>query len=271
MMYDDSNYMNTSLLELKGVIVGFILCIVWFVVAYYMHERMINAVTGAKPLERSENKRVYNLVENLCMSINMDMPKINIIEDEALNAFASGINKKTYTVTLSRGLIDKLNDSELEGVIAHELTHIKNNDVKVMIVSIIFVGIFSFLGQASILLLLSKFIWRSKTFVLAAGIMCFAIFVVVPGYLITILMRSSISRKREYLADAGASEMTKNPLALAAALRKIAADPYIKAVKRKDIAQLFINNPREKKGKVKEGLFATHPPIVKRIEILEQF
>jgi len=268
---EDTNYMDTSIIELNGVIIGFVLCIAWLVIAYYYHEKMINAATGAKPLERRENKRVYNLVENLCMAINMDMPKINIIEDGSLNAFASGINKETYTITLSRGLTDKLDDTELEAVIAHELSHIKNNDAQVMIVSIIFVGIFTFLGQATILALLSKFIWRSKQLYLAIGMIMFGLFVIIPGYFITLLMRSSISCNREYMADAGSAEMTRNPLALAAALRKISADPYIEAVKRKDVAQLFIDNPREKKDKSKKGLFATHPPIEKRIKILEQF
>ncbi|MCL2727554.1 MAG: M48 family metallopeptidase [Bacteroidales bacterium] len=261
---------DTSLIELKSVIIGFLFCLVWLVVAYRVHEKLIRAATGAKSLERRDNMRVYNLVENLCMAVNMPMPKIDVIEDNSLNAFASGINIKTYTITLSRGLIDKLDDSELEAVIAHELTHIKNNDAKVMIVSIIFVGIFSFLGQASILLLLSKFIWRSKALPVAIFIIMFGLFVIIPGYLITLLMRSSISRKREYMADAGGAEMTRNPLALAAALRKISADPHIEAVERKDVAQLFIHNPRVQKEKSK-GLFATHPPIEKRIQILEQF
>jgi len=265
------SYLDTSLIDLKFVIGGYLLCIVWFVVAYYQHEKMIRNVTGAKPLERRENKRVYNLVENLCMATNMDMPKINVIEDEALNAFASGINRQSYTVTLSRGMIDKLDDPELEAVIAHELSHIKNNDAKLMIVSIIFVGIFSFLAQASMLALLSKYIWRSKNIFIGIGILFFCVFVIIPGYLITLVMRSSISRSREYLADAGSAEMTQNPPALASALRKISADPFVEAVKRKDVAQLFVHNPLVKKGKPKKGLFATHPPIEKRIEILEQF
>jgi len=267
----DSIYVETSFIDLQFIIWGNLFCILWFVVAYYKHENMICSATGAKPLERRENKRVYNLVENLCMATNMAMPKINVIEEESLNAFASGINRQSYTVTLSRGIIDKLDDAELEAVIAHELSHIKNNDAKVMIVSIIFVGIFSFLGQASILVLLSKYIWRSKNIFIAVGILFFCVFVIIPGYLITLVMRSSISRNREYMADAGSAEITRNPLALASALRKISADPFIGAVKRKDLAQLFVHNPLVNKGKSKKSLFATHPPIEKRIEMLEQF
>ena len=115
--------------------------IVWFLIAWFSHTAIINMATNSQPLERKENKRVYNLVENLCISCGMKMPQVNIIEDDSLNAFASGINTKTYAVSLSRGIIDKLEDDELEAVIAHELAHIRNRDVRLLIVSIVFVGI----------------------------------------------------------------------------------------------------------------------------------
>jgi len=121
--------------------------LIWFIIAYFANTSIINSATGSEPLSRMENKRVYNLVENLCMSQGMKMPKINIINDDSLNAFASGINERTYTVSLSRGIIDKLDDQELEAVIAHELSHIRNKDVRLMIVSIVFVGIFAMLAQ----------------------------------------------------------------------------------------------------------------------------
>ena len=209
--------------------------LIWFLIAYWANTSIINSATGSKPLNRQENKRVYNLVENLCMSQGMKMPKINIIYDSSLNAFASGINERTYTVTLSEGIIRKLNDEELEAVIAHELSHIRNRDVRLLIISIVFVGIFSMLTEITFY---------------------------------------AITHKREYMADAGSAEMTKNPLALANALRKISADPAIEAVERKDVAQLFIQNPQKASKSIfsgLSGLFATHPPIEKRIEILEQF
>ncbi|GAE84429.1 heat shock protein HtpX [Bacteroides reticulotermitis JCM 10512] len=120
---------------------------VWFLIAYFFNTSMIQRATQAHTLERRDNKRVYNLVENLCMSQGMEMPKINVIEENSLNAFASGINKKSYTVTLTRGIIDTLDDAELEGVIAHELMHIRNRDVRLLIVSIVFVGIFMFIAE----------------------------------------------------------------------------------------------------------------------------
>src|SRR5437868_109705 len=120
---------------------------IWFLIAWGIHTKLIQWATKSKPLERMENKRVYNIVENLCISCGMKMPSVHVIEDDSLNAFASGISPASYSVTLSRGIIDKLNDEELEGVVAHELTHIRNRDTRLLIISIIFVGVFSFLAE----------------------------------------------------------------------------------------------------------------------------
>ena len=247
----------------------------WFIIAYFANTSIINSATGSEPLSRMENKRVYNLVENLCMSQGMKMPKINIINDDSLNAFASGINERTYTVSLSRGIIDKLNDQELEAVIAHELSHIRNKDVRLMIVSIVFVGIFAMLAQMAMRSVYYSSMSRRRDEKNNTAIIIVLVMVVAAiGYFFSMLMRFAISRKREYLADAGAAEMTKNPLALASALRKISADPDIEAVKREDVAQLFIQHPGQQAKSALNGLsglFATHPPIEKRIQVLEQF
>jgi heat shock protein HtpX len=264
----DQSFLTTAPFILIGVLL-------WFIIAYFSHSEMINRATDSKPLERTENKRVYNLVENLCISTGMTMPKINIIEDDSLNAFASGINQNTFSISLSRGIIDKLNDEELESVIAHELTHIKNRDVRLLIISIVFVGIFAFISQT---------IFRTLQFGGGGGRskkdggggwgIIIALALALVGFLISSLLRFALSRKREYLADAGSAELTHNPLALASALRKISVDPTIEAVKRKDIAQMFIENPQEipeKKSFSIGTLFATHPPIEKRIQLLEQF
>ncbi|MDR0756408.1 MAG: M48 family metallopeptidase [Tannerella sp.] len=248
------------------------ICLVWFLIAYCANTAIINAATGSRPLERRENKRVYNLVENLCIASHMDMPKIHIVEDNSLNAFASGINRRNFTVTLSRGIINRLNDAELEAVIAHELTHIRNHDVKTLIVSIVFVGIFSFLTQILLRVLFSGRIRTRNNGKNSGGIivvMLLILLLAAIGYFITLLMRFAISRNREYIADAGSAEMTKNPLALASALHKISEDPCIEAVTQNDVAQLFIDNPMKKSAI--SSLFATHPPIEKRIRLLEQF
>ena len=119
----------------------------WFLIAWAGHSAFIRMATGSKSLERKENKRVYNLLENICISQGMKMPKLNIIADDSLNAFASGINENSYAISLSTGIINKLSDDELEGVLAHELSHIRNRDVRLLIISIIFVGIFSFVAE----------------------------------------------------------------------------------------------------------------------------
>ncbi|HKB44589.1 MAG TPA: M48 family metallopeptidase [Chitinophagaceae bacterium] len=240
---------------------------IWFLIAWAGHASFIRIATGAKPLERKENTRVYNMVENLCIQLGMKTPAIYIIDDDSLNAFASGINEKTYSITLSKGIIEKLNDEELEGVIAHELTHIRNRDTRLLIISIIFVGIFAFLSQMALRTL--RFGGSRKKD--GGYIILIAIAVTAVCYFISLFLRFGISRSREYLADAGAAEMTKKPYALANALKKIDGDPLIEAVHSEDVAQLFIDNPQTAKKNFFSGLFDTHPPIEKRIQLLEQF
>ncbi len=247
---------------------------IWFLIAWAGHAAFIRMATGSKALERIENKRVYNLLENLCISQGMAMPKLYIIEDDSLNAFASGISARSYSISLSRGIINKLDDDELEGVIAHELTHIKNKDVRLLVVSIIFVGIFAFLAEVAFRSLRHVGSGRkSKDSKGSGAIILIAIVITAVAYFISILLRFGISRKREYLADAGSAEMTKKPYALANALRKISGDPLIEAVESRDVAQLFIDNPKPSvhKSASWDNMFATHPPIEKRIELLEQF
>ena len=243
---------------------------IWFLVAWLIHNSLIRMATGAKPLERIENKRVYNLVENLCISKGMKIPQIYVIEDDSLNAFASGINARSFSVTLSRGIIDKLEDDELEGVIAHELSHIRNRDVRLMIVSIIFVGIFAFVAEMAFRSIRFGALSRGKK---DSGIAILVVIVISAiCYLIALLLRFGVSRSREYMADAGAAEMTRKPYALASALRKISSDPLIEAVHNRDVAQLFIENPQPEEKKFSfSNLFSTHPPIQKRIELLDQF
>lgn len=244
---------------------------IWFIIAYFANTKIIQFATGSKPLERRDNMRVYNLVENLCISQGMPMPKVFVLEDPSLNAFASGINEKTYTVTLSRGIIDKLDDAELEGVIAHELTHILNKDVRLLIISIVFVGIFSLLAQVAFRrIFYSGFGGKDRNN--NAVVLIAAIAITAIAYFLSLLIRFSISRSREYMADAGAAEMTRNPLALASALKKISQNSNIESIKNDAVAQLFIDHPVQKKKSFSfDNLFATHPPIENRIKVLEGF
>lgn len=255
---------------------------IWFTIAYLFNTSMIQSATGARSLSRRENPRVYNIVENLCIAGGMDMPKINVIDDPQLNAFASGIDKKSYTVTVTTGICDRLNDEELAGVIGHELTHIRNNDTKLLITSIVFVGIIS-----TILNFLSRIVFRMFLYgggsrrskngkgsggvfiAIVVAIICTAI-----AYFFTLVTRFAISRKREFMADAGGAELCGNPLALASALRKISGDPGLGNVEREDVAQLFIIHPASLKSgftNTMASLFCTHPDTAERIRILEQF
>lgn len=266
--YDTSSQTSVTHVFLSGLPFILIGVGIWFLIAYSSHAAFIRMATNAQPLERKDNMRVYNLVENLCIQLGMPTPKIYIIDDDSLNAFASGIDQKSYAITLSKGIIEKLNDDELEGVIGHELTHIRNRDTRLLIISIIFVGIFAFLAQLALRSIRFTGGGRKKD---GGYIILIAIVVTAVCYFISIFLRFGISRKREYLADAGSAEMTKKPYALASALRKIDGDPLIEAVHSEDVAQLFIDNPQDKKRSFFAGLFDTHPPIEKRIQLLEQF
>ncbi len=256
----------------------------WFFIAYLSNAAMVRNATGARPLTRKENPRIYNIVENLCMACNMDMPQINVVEDAQLNAFASGIDAKSYTVTLTTGIIDRLDDDELSGVVAHELTHIRNRDTRLLIVSIVFVGIISTVMSLVVQMTYNMMLFGAAgsgrrnnkegnglgvIVVLVIGVVCCAI-----AYVFMLMTRFAISRKREYMADAGGAELCGNPLALASALRKISGDPGLTGVNRSDIAQLYIVHPQGIASGMMgffNSLFSTHPDTRKRIEILEQF
>ena len=275
---DASSFSQAFQMSLTNAPVVLLVVIIWFVIAYFANTSIINSATHSYSLSRKENKRIYNLVENLCIASGMKMPKINVIEDDSLNAFASGINERTYTVTLTRGIMNKLNDDELEGVIAHELSHIRNNDVRLLIISIVFVGIFSMVAQIALNTIRHMPLrTRSSNSKNQGGVIIIILLLAVVagvGYFFGSLMRFAISRKREFLADAGAAEMTKRPDALASALHKISCDSDVESVKRDDVAQLFIEHPgKQAKGFLTkfEGVFATHPPIKERIRMLEQF
>lgn len=251
-----------------------IIVAVWFLIAYFFNTKMISMATGSKTLSRKENMRVYNLVENLCISVGMQMPNVKIIESKALNAFASGICKKDYTVTLTRGLIDKLDDDELEGVIAHELMHIRNKDVRLLVVSIIFVGIFSFVVQIAFRSFLYGGMSRRNNKD-SGKAMIIILAIAAVAYFVSLLFKFALSRKREYMADSGAADMTRKPWALASALKKIAPNHHVDDVKSEDVQELFIENtPKDGKVGFLGGIgkwFSTHPPIEKRIQFLEQF
>jgi heat shock protein HtpX len=262
---------------IRSVPIVLIVVAVWFLIAYWGHSKMIDLATGAHTLSRKDNMRVYNLTENLCMSVGMKMPKLKIIESPALNAYASGLNEKNYTVTLTRGIINHLNDEELEGVIAHELMHIRNKDVRLLVITIIFVGIFSIAVNVLYRTFLHNLFVgnRGKKDDRGGGVAIVIVLIVaVVIYFLSVIFKFALSRKREYLADAGAAQMTRNPLALASALRKISGNHHVET-RNDDVQEMFIENtPKDSSMGFLGGLgnlFSTHPPIEKRIKILEQF
>ena len=268
----DIEQTNTQFLSVVPIVLAGVG--IWFVISYFFHTQMIQMATHSEPLERRDNKRVYNLTENLCMSVGMPMPKLYIIESDALNAFASGINEKTFAITLTRGIINRLNDEELEGVIAHELTHIRNRDVRLLIVTIVFVGIFATIADLALRMLLNgrgkMFSSRNRKNDKGGGTTkLLLIILLVAGaiYFLSILFKLALSRSREYMADAGAVELTRNSMALASALRKISGHSTLKEVGNDEVKELFIDYEAE--GFF--SLFATHPPIEKRIQVLEQY
>jgi heat shock protein HtpX len=217
------------------------------------------------------------------------MPQINIVEDSGLNAFASGIDVPSFTITLTTGLIEKLNDAELSAVVGHELTHIKNRDTRLMVVCIVFVGIFATLQTISIKLLSAMLRGttrrtRSKRGGGGGVIIIFALMLVIIwstiGYIFSWFTRLAISRSREYMADAGGAELCGDPWALASALQKISDEPGLDSVRRSDVAQLYIIHPDEEfdndmklKGIIAKAniMFCTHPDTPERIRLLKQF
>jgi len=280
--FDWTEVMGNFLVALP-IVIGVV--VIWFLIAYKCNTSMIRNATGARTLERRENPRVYNIVENLTIACGMPMPKVNVIDTPELNAFASGIDDDSYTVTVTTGICDMLDDDELAGVIGHELTHIRNRDTRLLIVSIIFVGIMATISSLAIRLLWNTFIYgggRRRSSSNGKGNSGVAIIVVLlivavlaaVGYFFTMLTRFAISRKREYMADAGGAELCGNPLALASALRKISADPALRDVDREDVAQLFIIHPQQLTSSFSgffNSLFSTHPSTESRIAYLEQF
>lgn len=243
--------------------------IVWFFVSYMFQGAMIRAMARSHTVSRKEEPQLYNLVENICISAGVKMPHLEIIETHARNAFASGINEGTYTITVTRGLMQSLSKDELEGVLAHELTHILNRDVRLLMVCVVFTGM---LGIAAQLL------WSNVRYALwvprgGSGnrrgngvILLMAVGAVLwVGYLATLLTRFAISRKREFMADAGAVKITKNPEAMMRALIRISgaadipkAPGDIKAMCFESAAPFL-------------GLFATHPPIAARVQAIAAY
>ena len=249
--------------------------ILWFGIAYAFYQNIIDAATGARKVERTAEPKLYNLLENLCISRGITMPALRIMETDALNAFATGLHKGQYSITVTRGLMNTLSDEELEAVLAHELTHIRNADVRLLIIAVIYVGIFSFVGEMGFRSLRFGSVGGSSSRRSgssrdsgggAAIAIIVAVVIIAIAYALAIVIRFALSRRREYLADAGAVELTKNPDAMISALQKISGNAVVASAP-SEVREMFIENPHSDFASV----FATHPPIEKRIEALAKF
>ena len=239
---------------------------VWFAIAYLGNQLIIDAVTGARKVERRSEPELYNLLENLAISRGMRTPALRMIESDSLNAFATGLHEGRYSVTVTRGLVNALTRDELEAVLAHELTHVINRDVRTMVIASIFAGIISVLAELVFRGLFYAGRGRSRNSNGGPLILIGLVFAAI-GVALAVVIRMMLSRTREFVADAGAVELTKNPDAMISALRKIEGRSALKGPD--EVQQMFFDNQPDGRGL--EGLMATHPPIGKRVEALVKF
>jgi heat shock protein HtpX len=258
----------------------------WIVIAYFFHQSIVDAVTGGENVTRQQQPRLYNLLENLCISRGIPMPKLKIIESGARNAYATGLNRKQYAVTVTTGLLNALNDQEIEAVLGHELTHIRNGDVQMMVIAVIIAGVVGFFAE----LFFRSFTnfgyyggygggsWSSSSSSSSSDnnrkgsgggaviVIIVAVALIALAWLLSQLVRLALSRSRELLADAGSVELTKNPDAMISALRKIENRGELPGAT-SAVMELCVDNPREGFA----DLFATHPSVESRVQALVKY
>ena len=252
----------------------------WVTVGYRFHQGMIDRSTGAKDVTREEEPRLYNLLENLCISRGIPAPKLQIVETDVMNAYASGMNDKQYRIAVTRGLVNALDDQELEAVLGHELTHIRNGDVRLMVVAVIIAGVITFVGEMVFRGLfdnsgqgIRSTRWRTGGGSSSGGsskgkgggaiAILIAVVIIAIAWFLSLVIRFALSRSREYLADAGSVELTKNPDAMISALRKIEGKSEMPSVP-SGIMEMCIENKRNTVA----DLFSTHPSVQRRVDKL---
>src|SRR3982075_1469870 len=260
--------------------------VLWIVIAYFFHQSIVDAVTGGEDVTRQQQPRLYNLLENLCISRGIPMPKLKVMESDALNAFATGLNQRQYAVTVTSGLFKALNDQEIEAVLGHALTHIRNGDVQLMVIAVIIAGVVGFFGEL-FFRMFTNLSWNSSgggsswsssrssssdSDSKGSGgggaivVVIIAVALIVVAWLLSQVVKLALSRSRELLADAGSVELTKNPDAMISALRKIENRGELPGAA-SAVMELCIDNPREGFA----DLFATHPSVDSRVKALVQF
>ncbi|MBU4330069.1 MAG: zinc metalloprotease HtpX [Acidobacteria bacterium] len=245
-------------------------------ISYYSSDKIALAVSRARPVEKKEYPHLFNVVEGLAVAAGIPQPRCYVIDDSAPNAFASGRNPKNSVIAVTTGLLDKLNRAELEGVVAHEMSHIKNYDILVQTLAVVMVGVIALLSDW----IMRVFFWggrgrrrsggsRNRSGDAGAIFLVIGLALAILSPLIAQLLRLAVSRKREFLADASSVMLTRYPPGLISALRKLSADTEPLEVANKATAHMYIINPlKEHKGAMNK-LFSTHPPIEDRIAALE--
>ena len=252
-------------------IVGIILLVSVFInlSSYYWSDKIVLSLSGAKEISESENKELYRLVENLCIASGLSKPKIYIINDPAPNAFATGRDPQHGVVVFTTGILERLDKLELEGVAAHELSHIKNYDTRLMSVVVILVGLVALLADIFI-----RSLWFGGNRRREGGgngvLLIIGLVAAIIAPIAANLIKLAVSRQREFLADSSGAVLTRNPSSLADALIKIASNPNELKTANNATAHMYIENPfkGEKAKSWFTSLFTTHPPIEERVKVL---
>lgn len=245
-----------------GIFMAVFIGIVWSVICYLYADQMVLAVSGAKPVTKEEYPHIYNSIEGLAIAAGVPTPKMYTIEDTALNAFATGRDPEHSAIVLTTGIIQKMNRMEIEGVIAHEMSHIKNRDVRLMVLSAILVGVIALLAD---IFLRSMFYSRGGKKDQNQAVLLIGIIFMILAPISAFLIQMALSRKREYLADANGALLTRYPEGLASALEKIKNDKEPLEVANKATAPMYIANPLKNSRSFLKNTFSTHPPIEDRI------
>jgi heat shock protein HtpX len=260
---------------IAGLIFALILWVIMSLVAYFQGDSILLAVSGARKIGRDDHPRLYNIVEEMKIASGLEaMPSIYVVDDPALNAFATGRDPKKASVTITSGLLQKLNRDELQGVIGHEVSHIKNRDVLLMAICSVLLGTIVILAWYASRVMLFGGMGRTRRSSSGGGgsgqiiIILVAIALMILAPIMAQLIYFAISRRREYLADASSALYTRYPEGLASALEKIAASPEQLKTANKATAPMYTVNPFRKQGMAASDLTSTHPPISERIRIL---
>ncbi len=257
-----------------GFVLALVISLVMALGGYFYSDKIVLAISRARPVTREELPYLYHTVEGLALAAGIPTPRCYVIEDSAPNAFATGRNPKNSVICVTTGLLQKLNRLELEGVIAHEMAHIKNYDVLLQTVAVVMVGIVALLSDW----MLRSLWWgggRRRSRERSGGstgsiLLLVALVLAILSPIVAKLIQLAISRRREFLADASGAMLTRYPAGLASALRKIAADSEPLEAANKATAHLYIVNPLKNVGGKVNKLFSTHPPIEERIAALEK-